>query len=207
MVMGTKKKTATKMALSKKTVTKKPTAKKAALHKTAANKTRPRTKKFNLVIDSAKGATWITEPHRPQFEYRHFGIEEATKRKYGSHVIRVAKGAKPPVRHHVHPDCEFLQVMILKGWVKFWYDGVGEKKLSVGDVHLLVNGSRDAGDHAPGRLRFDRSDRRANRAAGRLKINHAQAFLQRSSLIRGTGAIVSLRSSTPIPARHWVERI
>jgi len=134
MATATKKKSAAKTATSKKTVTKKP----------AATKAKPRTKKFDLVIDSAKGATWTTEPHRPQFEYRHFGIEEATKRKYGSHVIRVAKGAKPPVRHHVHPDCEFLQVMILKGWVKFWYDGVGEKKLSVGDVHLLPAGIKHA---------------------------------------------------------------
>ncbi|MEK9645696.1 MAG: cupin domain-containing protein [Alphaproteobacteria bacterium] len=133
-----KTKSAAKTATSKRTVTKKVAAKSAA--KTA----KPRTKKFDLVIDSAKGAKWTTEPHRPQFEYRHFGVEEATKRKYGSHVIRVAKGAKSPVRHHVHPDCEFLLVMILKGWVKFWYDGVGEKKLSVGDVHLLPAGIKHA---------------------------------------------------------------
>ena len=116
--------------------------------KTAATKTpakaRKRTPKFDLVIDSIKGAKWTSEPHRPQFEYRHFGVEEATKRKYGSHVIRVAPGAKPPVRHHVHPDCEFLLVYILKGWVKFWYDGAGEKKLVAGDVHLLPAGIRHA---------------------------------------------------------------
>ena len=139
------KKIAAKQAASKKTVGK-TVAKKPAPPKTAAKKAaaKKRTPKFTLVIDSAKDAVWTTEPHRPQFEYRHFGIEEATKRKYGSHVIRIAKGAKPPVRHHMHPDCEFLQVYILKGWVKFWYDGVGEKKISAGDLHLLPAGIKHA---------------------------------------------------------------
>ena len=86
--------------------------------------------KFDLVIDKAVDANWVHEKIRPQFEYRHFGVEEATKRRYGSHVIRVVKGAKPPVHHHVHPDCEFLLVYVLKGWVKFWYEGEGEKKLN-----------------------------------------------------------------------------
>ncbi|MFT5487580.1 MAG: quercetin dioxygenase-like cupin family protein [Paracoccaceae bacterium] len=134
------KKTAAKKAVAKKTVAKKPAAKKAAPRKTA----KPRIRKFDLVIDKAKGAKWIKEDIRPQFEYRHFGVEEATGRRYGSHVIRVAKGAKPPVRHHVHPDCEFLLVYVLKGWVKFWYDGEGEIRLNVGDVHLLPAGIKHA---------------------------------------------------------------
>lgn len=134
------KKTVAKKTAAKKSVAKKPVAKKAAPKKTA----KPRVRKFDLVIDKAKGAKWIKEDIRPQFEYRHFGIEEATGRRYGSHVIRVAKGAKPPVRHHVHPDCEFLLVYVLKGWVKFWYDGEGEVRLNVGDVHLLPAGIKHA---------------------------------------------------------------
>ena len=121
MATMAKAKSAAKRATPKPTVTK----------KTVAKKAKPRVCKFDLVIDGAKGAKWIKEDHRPQFEYRFFGIEEATGRRYGSHVIRIAKGSKPPVRHHVHPDCEFLQVYVLKGWVKFWYDGVGEKKLTL----------------------------------------------------------------------------
>ena len=143
-------KTAAKKTVAKKTVARKVAAKKTVATNTAAKKTparktaKPRVRKFDLVIDQAKGAKWTKEDIRPQFEYRHFGVEEATGRRYGSHVIRVAKGAKPPVRHHVHPDCEFLLVYILKGWVKFWYDGVGEKKLNVGDVHLLPAGIKHA---------------------------------------------------------------
>lgn len=158
------KKTVAKKPVAKKTVAKKPVAKKPVAKKTAAKKTvakktvarpvaakrpakkaaKPRVRKFDLVIDSARGAKWTKEEIRPQFEYRHFGVEEATGRRYGSHVIRVAKGAKPPVRHHVHPDCEFLLVYVLKGWVKFWYDGEGERKLNVGDVHLLPAGIKHA---------------------------------------------------------------
>jgi quercetin dioxygenase-like cupin family protein len=144
MATAAKTKSAAKRTAPKKTV-KKTVAKKAAPRKTAARKSaKKRVRKFDLVIDSAKGAKWIKEDIRPQFEYRHFGVEEATGRRYGSHVIRVAKGAKPPVRHHVHPDCEFLMVYVLKGWVKFWYDGAGEKKLKAGDVHLLPAGIKHA---------------------------------------------------------------
>jgi len=121
------------------------TVKKTVVKKSATRKpAKKRVRKFDLVIESAKGAKWIKEDIRPQFEYRHFGVEEATGRRHGSHVIRVAKGAKPPVRHHVHPDCEFLMVYVLKGWVKFWYDGEGEKKLKAGDVHLLPAGRKHA---------------------------------------------------------------
>ena len=140
MAKAAKSKTVAKQAASKKTVAKKIGAKKSAPRKPV----KKRIRKFDLVIDSAKDAEWVHEDIRPQFEYRHFGIEEATGRRYGSHIIRVAKGAKPPVRHHVHPDCEFLQVYVIKGWVKFWYDGVGEKKLKAGDVHLLPAGIKHA---------------------------------------------------------------
>lgn len=139
------KKPIVKKAVAKKTVAKKTAAKKAGAKKPVSRKVaKPRVRKFDLVIDKAKGAKWIKEDIRPQFEYRHFGVEEATDRQYGSHVIRVAKGARPPVRHHVHPDCEFLLVYVLKGWVKFWYDGEGEVRLNVGDAHLLPAGIRHA---------------------------------------------------------------
>lgn len=145
MATASQTKTAAKRTASKKTVARKTSVKKPAARKTGAQKAaKPRVRKFDLVIDKAKGAKWTREEIRPQFEYRHFGVEEATGRRYGSHVIRVAKGAKPPVRHHVHPDCEFLLVYVLKGWVKFWYDGKGEIKLNVGDVHLLPAGIKHA---------------------------------------------------------------
>lgn len=143
-IRSTKKRAAPKTTIAKKAVAKKMTASKPAAGKTIDKAAKPRVRKFKLVIERSKGAKWIKEAIRPQFEYRHFGVEEATGRRYGSHVIRIAKGSKPPVRHHVHPDCEFLLVYILKGWVKFWYDGEGEKKLNAGDVHLLPAGIKHA---------------------------------------------------------------
>ena len=43
-----------------------------------------------------------------------------------------------------HPDCEFPLVYVLKGRVKFWYGGEGEKKLTKGDFHLLPAGIKHA---------------------------------------------------------------
>lgn len=122
-------------AAGKRTAGKKPAAKRAAA--------KPRKHKQWLVVDRAKGAKFTREGLRTQFVYRHFGIEEATGREYAAHVIRAADG-KPPIRHHVHPDCEFLLVYVLKGWVKFWYDGRGEEKLTAGDVHMLPPGIKHA---------------------------------------------------------------
>jgi quercetin dioxygenase-like cupin family protein len=109
---------------------------------TAARK--PTKTKYPLLIARAKDGKFGTDGLREQFEYRHFGVEEATGRKYSAHVIRAAPNGVPPIRHHVHPDCEFLLVYVLKGWVKFWYEGRGEQKLSKGDVHMLPAGIKHA---------------------------------------------------------------
>ena len=124
-------------------------AKPAAVAKRGAPATRtrkkaaPRRKKQTLVIDRAADGKFVGGGLRDQFVYRHFGIEEATGREYSAHVIRAADG-KEPIRHHVHPDCEFLLVYVLKGWVKFWYEGHGEEKLTAGDVHMLPPGIKHA---------------------------------------------------------------
>ena len=104
---------------------------------------KPTKTKYPLLIARAKDGKFEGGGLRKEFEYRHFGVEEATGRKYSAHVIRAADG-EPPIRHHVHPDCEFLLVYVLKGWVKFWYEGRGEQKLSKGDVHMLPAGIKHA---------------------------------------------------------------
>jgi len=100
----------------------------------------PARKKYPLLISKASEAKYVREGLREQFLYRHFGVEEATGRKYAAHVIKAAPEGKPPIVHHVHPDCEFLLVYVIKGWVKFWYEGRGEVKLTAGDVHMLPAG-------------------------------------------------------------------
>jgi mannose-6-phosphate isomerase-like protein (cupin superfamily) len=72
---------------------------------------------------------------RPFFEYRDLGIAEATRGKVLAHVIRARKGKKPTPSRHYH-ELDFQLVYVLKGWVKFDYEGVGEVLLEPGScVH------------------------------------------------------------------------
>jgi quercetin dioxygenase-like cupin family protein len=72
---------------------------------------------------------------RAFFEYRDLGIKEATAGRVVAHVIRAVPGrhAEPERHHHV---VDFQMVYILKGWIKFHYEGVGEVTLKAGScVH------------------------------------------------------------------------
>ena len=68
---------------------------------------------------------------RPFFQYRDLGIGEATDGKFHAHVIRAKPGHHAEGGWHTH-DLNFQLVYILKGWVKFRYDGVGEVLLEAG---------------------------------------------------------------------------
>lgn len=69
------------------------------------------------------------------FEYRDLGIKEATGGKVGAHVIRAREGGHATGEPHLH-HLDFQMVYVLKGWVRFWYEGVGEVTLEPGDcVH------------------------------------------------------------------------
>ena len=72
---------------------------------------------------------------RPFFEYRDLGIRDATNGAYVAHVIRAKPGVhtEPTLHHHV---VGFQMVYVLKGWVKFHYEGAGEVTLKAGScVH------------------------------------------------------------------------
>jgi quercetin dioxygenase-like cupin family protein len=72
---------------------------------------------------------------REFFEYRDLGMKEATAGRVVAHVIRAVPGkhAEPQRHHH---EVDFQMVYILKGWIKFDYEGVGEVTLSAGScVH------------------------------------------------------------------------
>ena len=72
---------------------------------------------------------------RAFFEYRSLGIEQATGGKMGAHVIRAVAGEHPQSSWHVH-DLDFQMVYVLKGWVRFEYEGTGEVTLQSGScVH------------------------------------------------------------------------
>ncbi len=83
-------------------------------------------------ISHLKDATYESAGLRDFFEYRDLGIKAATGGRVGAHVIR----AKPGAGHgnsgwHRHA-LDVQLVYILKGWVRFDYDGVGEVLLEAG---------------------------------------------------------------------------
>jgi quercetin dioxygenase-like cupin family protein len=69
---------------------------------------------------------------RAFFAYRDLGIREASGGAFGAHVIRAVpgKGAKPQWYTH---DLAFQMVYVLRGWVRFEHEDVGEVELRPGD--------------------------------------------------------------------------
>jgi quercetin dioxygenase-like cupin family protein len=68
---------------------------------------------------------------RSYFEYRDLGIKRATRGKVVAHVIRARPGKAPHGEWHRH-DCNVQFVYVLKGWVRFEYEGVGEVLMKAG---------------------------------------------------------------------------
>lgn len=89
---------------------------------------------MKLSVSHGKDAGF-SEGLRGFFEYRDLGIKEATNGKVGAHVIRAVPGKHEVGDKHTH-NLEFQLVYILKGWVKFWYEGKGDVTLEAGScVH------------------------------------------------------------------------
>ena len=61
---------------------------------------------------------------RNYFEYRDLGIARASRGKVVAHVIRARPGKSPQGEWHRH-DCNLQFVYVLKGWIRFEYEGVG----------------------------------------------------------------------------------
>jgi mannose-6-phosphate isomerase-like protein (cupin superfamily) len=76
---------------------------------------------------------------RPFFEYRDLGIMDATKGKFGAHVIRAVPGMESPAEWHSH-DLDFQMAYVTKGWVVFEYEGQGEQILRAGSCVLQPPG-------------------------------------------------------------------
>src|SRR5262245_9821528 len=68
---------------------------------------------------------------RSYFEYRDLGIRRATKGRVVAHVIRARQGKAPHGEWHYH-DCNVQFVYVLKGWVLFEYEGVGQVMMKAG---------------------------------------------------------------------------
>lgn len=91
---------------------------------------------------------------RSFMEYRDLGIEKATHGQFRAHVIRVKKEAGGS--HDLHTTglhqhlCDFQMFYVLKGWIKFVYEGEGHKTFQAGDCVLqppgIVHNELDCSD-------------------------------------------------------------
>jgi quercetin dioxygenase-like cupin family protein len=89
---------------------------------------------YRFSVSHARDASW-DRGLRAFFEYRDLGIKEATAGRVVAHVIRAIPGVQAmPQRHH--HEVEFQMVYVLKGWIRFDYEGAGEVTLTAGScVH------------------------------------------------------------------------
>lgn len=89
---------------------------------------------MDFVITRGKDAEF-DEGLRRFFGYRDLGIASASKGDFGAHVIRAVPGEHTPGIWHCH-KLDFQMVYILRGWVKFEYEGQGAFTFTEGDSVL-----------------------------------------------------------------------
>ena len=90
---------------------------------------------------------------RPFLEYRDLGIKDATHGRFRAHVIRVKKGSDHGDLHttglHQH-HLDFQMIYVLKGWIRFTFEGHGEHTFGPGDCCLqppgIVHNELDCSD-------------------------------------------------------------
>jgi quercetin dioxygenase-like cupin family protein len=87
--------------------------------------------KRKFSVSHLKGSEFKSDGLRAFFEYRDLGIKAATGGKAVAHVIRARPGGAFAGKTHWH-DTEFQLVYVLKGWIRFDYEGVGEVLLEAG---------------------------------------------------------------------------
>ena len=75
---------------------------------------------------------------RSFMEYRDLGVERATHGQFRAHVIRIKKEHQGEA-HDLHTTglhqhlCDFQMFYVLKGWIRFVYEGQGERMFHAGD--------------------------------------------------------------------------
>jgi quercetin dioxygenase-like cupin family protein len=88
-------------------------------------------KPMRFSVQHASDGQFVHDGLRPYFEYRDLGIKEATSGKAVMHVIRAHAGHVLTGEWH-HHEVQLQIVYVLKGWVKFEYEGQGEHTLVAG---------------------------------------------------------------------------
>ena len=95
--------------------------------------------KQSFSVSRAQDAVYQTGL-RSFMEYRDLGIAEATKGQFRAHVVRIKKDG--PGAHDLHTTglhqhlCDFQMFYVLKGWIRFVYEGQGEHTFREGDCVL-----------------------------------------------------------------------
>ena len=86
-------------------------------------------------VSHAESSGFEDDGLRPFFQYRDLGLKAATDGRVVAHVIRAKPGVPAVSERHYHA-VEFRMVYVLKGWIRFDYEGVGEVTLKAGScVH------------------------------------------------------------------------
>lgn len=98
-------------------------------------------KTTKFTVSHAEESDFEHDGLRPFFEYRDLGIGQATDGRFHAHVIRARPGEESPGEWHRH-DLDFQMVYVLKGWVRFEYEGIGEVLLQAGSCVQQPSGIR-----------------------------------------------------------------
>lgn len=101
-------------------------------------------------VSHARHSAFHRDGLRPFYEYRNLGIDAATSGRFHAQVIRPNPDNPGNVGPHRHA-LDFQLVYVLKGWVVFDYEGVGNVRLEAGDcvhqpsgiVHAEIDHSDD----------------------------------------------------------------
>lgn len=92
-----------------------------------------------FVVAHADESAFAGKGLRAFFEYRDLGVKNATKGRFGAHVIRAVPGHQSKGEWHSH-DLDFQMVYVTRGWVVFEYEGQGEQTLRTGSCVLQPPG-------------------------------------------------------------------
>ena len=109
------------------------------------------TQRFSASL--AKDAVY-TPGLRSFMEYRDLGVEAATHGQFRAHVVRIRKDATGD--HALHTTglhrhlCDFQMFYVLKGRIRFVYEGQGERTFHAGDCVVqpagIVHNELDCSD-------------------------------------------------------------
>ena len=95
----------------------------------------PGTAPMHFSVSHAATSAFVPDGLRPYFEYRDLGIKASTGGRAVMHAIRARGDHRATGEWHRHA-VDLQLVYVLKGWVRFEYEGVGEVRLEAGScVH------------------------------------------------------------------------